>query len=375
MIPFTITVPSKTPLNTVVQLNCKPNSNTTILENRTAFVNSLVGGAIVQGNFVDPNSFSYTKSEFEHLKGVNYRKEWYNTCNWNLRSCTGYIAINSNNYLFGNTTFPSDLYNLALSRFNEKVRGSLDLSVALFEAGKTAKMINIIKRIREYSGSSGWRALIRGASNARAESMFGWRPLIGDLYGVLDESQNIILDQISSLKGRASRPINDYAPQGLVDTKFGQWPYNARRQGKYACEIKCAIKTGGFDISRWASLNPVSWAYELTPYSFVLDYLINVGGYLRNLETSLLYDNTFVSGYVSKLVAMKSSATIDKIVVSGSNPVGTNYVQGTMGGRYINFARTKLSSYPVPDLPSFKVDLGANQLFNLAALLGQRMKG
>lgn len=328
--------------------------------------------SLVKGDKHRPNPWSYTVREVNYLRGNNL---WRITSPGYLggTDANGCIAFDSAHQMFNDVTFPSDLYNAALSSLNEKTRGTLDLSIDLAQAGMNIRMMNVIGRIREYTHTPGWRALISGASSARLEYVYGWRPLADSLYGVLDESQRLVTNEIERFRVRKSRPVSSY--KANVNVKFyGGVPTNMVRSGRHMCEISVMLKTRDFDLSRWASLNPISWAYELTPYSFVLDWMIDVGGYIRNLETSLLYGNSFVSGYRTQVTAFDVEGLADATRVQSGNPSYLYSVLGSCSGRYINFNRSILTSYPLPRLPTFRADLGSQRLLNLAALLGQRMK-
>ena len=127
-------------------------------------------------------------------------------------------------------------------------------------------------------------------------------------------------------------------------------------------------------MARWTSLNPVSIAWELTPYSFVVDWFYDLGGYLRNLETGLLYNTRFKSGYKSELYLWES----DEIApMGGTHAVGDNSwrIQACkQRTRRVQFYRTKLTSYPLPHLPRLDAKLGSSRLLSAASLLTQKLR-
>lgn len=119
-------------------------------------------------------------------------------------------------------------------------------------------------------------------------------------------------------------------------------------------------------MSNFSSLNPVSIAWELMPWSFVIDWFYDVGGYIRNLETAMLHNSRFIHGYVTygekTDVKLKQHGTVS---VSGSKRIYA-YTGGavrTMKDRAV------LTSYPFPRIPVVSVDLGSGRLANAAALL------
>lgn len=336
----------------------------------------LIGGTVVQGDKHTPNNFSYETLYINYLKGYSSELSKYTSNIYTYTDCDGYIGAydyRSENKMFDDLVFPDEVYNQALGRLNDQTRGTLDLSVDLLQAGQNIDMLNIVKRIRNYTFSSGWRNLVKGAASARLEYEYGWKPLASSLYGSLDESIHSCINNIERFKGRASKPINNRAINMAMIIGQGL-PGVVTRHGRYLCEISVRLKTKNNDPARWASLNPISWAYELTPYSFVLDWMIDVGGYLRNLETSLLYANSFESGYVTRVVACDASFSGSLVKYVPGYPSQLTIADGSAGGRFIKFTRSVLSSYPVPRLPTFKVDLGSTRLLNLAAMLAQKLK-
>lgn len=142
------------------------------------------------------------------------------------------------------------------------------------------------------------------------------------------------------------------------------------------CELKCRYKPRGNSWAGFTSLNPVSIAWELLPYSFVVDWFFNVGNYVRNLETALLYGGDFVDGYMTKV----SYAQMKMVPKRYSYPKGsgTGLVSCTFDAKseayLVNFNRSILTSSPTPEVPSFRADLGSARLLNAAALLAVLLK-
>jgi hypothetical protein len=119
----------------------------------------------------------------------------------------------------------------------------------------------------------------------------------------------------------------------------------------------------------------VSLGWELIPYSFVVDWFIDVGSYLRNLETALLFGTIFKSGFVSELYAVDlvDDYLPSFLINTKQTDTATWWLltKATSRRRYREFYRTKLTSYPFPRKPTFKVDLGSQRLLSAASLLRQ----
>jgi len=132
----------------------------------------------------------------------------------------------------------------------------------------------------------------------------------------------------------------------------------------------CRLKQSDPLLARWTSLNPLAIGYELLPYSFVFDWFLNIGGYMRGLETALRYSSSFVSGYQSLIVSTRISTTITE----AQRTSGVAYAMRGGGSREdLEFSRSVLSSYPAPGFPTLSVDLGSGRLLSAAALLRQML--
>jgi len=126
------------------------------------------------------------------------------------------------------------------------------------------------------------------------------------------------------------------------------------------------------DLARWGSLNPMSIGWEILPYSFVVDWFLNVGQFLRNAETALLYGSAVSDGYISTLRVAKVEGFGGEIITSGSN-----YVQKTSGSwwaRRLSFTRSRLTTFPVPGKISLNTNLSSGKLMNAAGLLSQFLR-
>lgn len=125
------------------------------------------------------------------------------------------------------------------------------------------------------------------------------------------------------------------------------------------------------DLARWTSLNPISIAWELMPYSFVVDWFYDIGSTLRNFETALLY-NQYVTGYVDELYVAVSKEDVDL----KKRPAFQGYRYRSKGyRRKIDFNRSVLTSAPLPRKPQWKVSMGWQRWMSAWALSSQVLLG
>lgn len=267
------------------------------------------------------------------------------------------------------------IYNLALTKLNDKVRGGLDLGLALAESGQTVRMLNVYKRYNEFIQAQTKLKKLGGAqkygtakllASRWLEWQYGIRPLVSSIYDAHDEAVRVCLNEIKNFVAGHTVPLAAFSGS---DTSLGfNAPYYTSVQGKQGCRfsIEYEIPSKQFDLQRWTSLNPVSFVWELTTLSFVVDWFINVSGYLRNLETALVSMARFKSGYSTELYAYKSKATMAGRSVSFNDARSGS---ATMLRSRIRFERKVLASYPLPRVPSFYAKLGVERLLSAASLL------
>lgn len=336
----------------------------------------LTASPLIKGDRKRPNPHQYEYRQVTYPYGKNY---WLWSYDWTPRNTgrvyqDGWVGWDATHPFLNGVSFPGSLRNRVLDKLNEKTRGSLDLSVDLAQAGQTARMFRASENAKMFAQTfRGWRGLIKGVADARLAFVYGWKPLATDIYDAANEAINAIVSKYTTIKVRASEPIHsstEYFPFEF----YGSAPGLCTRNGRYLAELCVTIETKDRDVARWTSLNPVSIAWELVPYSFVFDWVVDVGSYLRNLETSLLYANRFVSGYSSEGIFFDSDWHSSVSRRQGSWPTNVYTVDANAHFRYRKFQRSILTSYPVPRLPTFKAELGTGRLLNLAALIGSKLK-
>lgn len=337
-------------------------------------------GVMVQGDGVKPNAWNYTISDKVMAHGDIQLLD----ANGNLS--TRYFPEAGPSGADFEKMLPSSWddagnYNAALSRLNEKVRGSLDLSVSLAEMGKTAAMVRALKKLEGFVV----RTPIKTLANKFLEYKYGWRPLMADAYGIADEILRKQLNGVHTYKAVSRIPVGIPAPAGMACYLADVYGYSAwanykfpgalEQRGFHLTKVQVRLRASGFDLSRWTSLNPLSLGWELIPFSFVVDWVYDVGSYLRNFETGLLRRSDFVDGFYTHLRVFDSSWTFSDyarpltgqaVFLVGTTPARRKY-------RYMR--RTVLSSYPLPNFPILRFDLKSGNWLTLAALAAQRMSG
>lgn len=268
-------------------------------------------------------------------------------------------------------TFPFDaLYNEALSKMYDKLRGGVDLSVDIGQFQQTRKMLSaadqVVQLASNVRGLRSGKGAIRSIGSRWLELQYGWLPLLGTVHEcgkkILDYYQEIPI----TARGRSKTvtPVRTVSLESPPTVSTGSISDRCEIKAVYSPDLNFAQIAG-----RYSSLNPASIAWELLPYSFVVDWFYDIGGYIRNLETALVYGNRFRHGYVT--YTRKSNRDIRQ---TGASSDG-QYIYDVSGSwTYACKRRISLSSMPYPRAPVLNADLGSGRLLNAAALLSQFLR-
>lgn len=121
----------------------------------------------------------------------------------------------------------------------------------------------------------------RKTSDVWLEFSFGWKPLIQDIYSAVDHLQN----PIKSIrpKGTAWMPHSGKTEQGSQKDWYNQgWTMQSilgRKFSKQGCTVTIS-NPNQYLANRLGLVNPAEVAWELIPFSFVVDWFVNVGEFL-----------------------------------------------------------------------------------------------
>lgn len=336
---------------------------------------SLVQFASTRGDYKTPNSHLFERVYHNYMFGVRSEKRVFSGGYELLtyEGTQGYPVTGVPSYDEGLKT---EAYNKVLSEFYDNLRGQIDLSVDIAQAGQVAAMVKNTFKIVSYVRRHPVKAL-RSAYhdfllNPKAlggkwlEFQYGWRPLAQTVFNcarnVMDGTPSFA---VLRTRGKSFKAKNLNSGSGTrYVTEVKDW---AR------CEICGHFKLKqnmAQQLAQYTSLNPASVVWELTPYSFVVDWVYNVGGYIRNLESALLYATLWDTGYVTfgQKQEARQQELRDEVVGSYTyHTANEGFRRMTKG------SRTVLSSSPLPRPAQFKCDLGSGRLLNAAALLSQHL--
>lgn len=363
---------------------------------------------VIRGDYYHPNPWTFSKTRYASFCGVKSLSTYYYS-----RTMTG--VLGGPPVVFPSTSVATtEAYNKAVKQLGDKIRGSIDLSVTLGEGVTTVKMLNLVQRFRDgltFMKKTFLRDLSRKVwtsykrrtikkylnrwqrgiqlrypssfepvpvtpglisrvsrlgANGWLEFTYGWKPLCSDIYNVANQALNKVRGQLRKFKARGKFDLSSKD----TPAPFEGAMCDRVTSGFAGVTIGVQMKQS-FDPtwSLWTSLNPLTLLYELTPLSFVLDWVWDIGSYMRSLETALLYGLSVEKAYVSRLLTWTNTAScVNRKGNDGYTYTGRGYYHST------TFSRTISTTFPLPQIPKFYLDLGSARLLSAASLLRQLLK-
>lgn len=309
---------------------------------------------------------SYYAHEFRKNIGREYLGTYVREDSTSILTQSGYTG--SYTKIDYNSTDWTNLYNSAIADMYSQIRSGdvgsgLDLSVDIAEGRQVASMLRQTARLTEYIRSFHPRQW----SRRWLEYQYGWRPLVQSVYGTTEAIMHRRLYNYMRVQGKSRD--NFRSEKSFSNTFFPGSLEKVYRDSKSrvmaVAEFEIA-NTVRQRLAGYTSLNPVSIAWELMPYSFVVDWVYDIGGYLRNLESALLYAQGFKKGYV-----VYGYRDIQDAFGSGFATVsGVKHALNSNAKYYQSYKRrSPMGVYPLPRIPRFNSNFGWQRLISAASLL------
>lgn len=178
----------------------------------------------------------------------------------------------------------------------------------------------------------------RKSSALYLEGVFGWLPLMQDIYDAFDTLSGG--HRVSPVRARNSivysQKVNDVNHRLVVQTELGAM---VGAQGRMHNPNLALLSDLGL-------INPAAVLWDKVPYSFVVNWFIPVGSYLNSLTDLVGYtvERSFVTTFVKKTAAgaIRVQNPDTGQMVWRDRSVQSLYVTRTLG-------------FPAPTLPSFQL--------------------
>lgn len=356
-----ITLSNRETVSVIYVRNWGPGFSNLTAKQGTSRTLSITPGALIKGDHKKPNAWSFTIVD----RKIGEKNFWQT---FQYPYGTSQSGAGAGGYPSAAlpTLTASDPYNAALGKVYDGIRGGLDLSIDLAEVHQTTKMISglagQVVDIATHLTSVG--GISKTLANTWLQWQYGVRPAMQTIHDLVDHQIDFTCAPKVITK-RASRA----AERSTATSPITNCPGKDIEKAESRIELSLSFSVSNaerYALSTYGSLNPVSLLWELTPYSFVADWFVDVGGYLRMAETALIAGMACQGGY--KSVGTKSSRTT---YAKGSSNARESW-DCTASTEVKTFNRSILpATMPMPNLPSLDVHLGSQRLMSAAALLRQ----
>jgi hypothetical protein len=200
---------------------------------------------------------------------------------------------------------------------------------------------------------------------------YGWLPLLSDIDGACKKLAQRQFPPVFKFKGRStttdSQQVIKTAPATYGRFEWYELEYKCETEFMMAfVQTNYAART----MSELGISDPALLAWELLPYSFVVDWFLPIGKYLSSINyTSGL---SFKTGYVRQFSSnvWMSKITGNKFHVNGPPAYTQTFFAAPYSlSRNIWLSRTRLNAAPSPTLPQLKNPLSPTHMLNGLALL------
>lgn len=257
----------------------------------------------------------------------------------------------------------------AINMIADKVK-MLSQSMHALKTGNVLKAAQALG-VSPPSGSGGYsRRFARNRAKAVArqwlELQYGWRPLIQDIY----ETTRLVIDRYNNKPPLERFTANAKFSGDAATVDSSGWLHgNLTVKKQIHVKVKVvyyfAVNSPTLQtLKQMGVTNPAALAWELLPFSFVLDWLLPIGSMFSNLDAGL--GLKYVKGCTTIGIEQINIGTKQGKQVSGNWLYEFN-LSSTM--RQVSIVRTQETIFPIVTLPYFKNPVSAEHLANALALL------
>jgi len=214
----------------------------------------------------------------------------------------------------------------------------------------------------------------RAVSSGWLELQYGWKPLLDDIYG---SAELIAQHNLREIRSRTVCKVS-IEDRGQVITSNDalakrqyDWSY------KYTIKKVIYYSTPGESVKTLAQVgitNPALIAWELTPWSFVVDWFIPIGNWISSWDATI--GLVFEKGCQTTFHRYNQKNTGRGGTQVTTFPPGfiTRSEDRDSSREYIECRRTTISSFPRIALPRFKNPFSPTHVANALALLNVTFK-
>lgn len=336
------------------------------------------------------NAFLYTRNQDRQFSGYLHTKTSGPSSQIRIERGTftaSFCSVPSVNSI--SVLRRSNLDNEAKQKLFDKVRDSdINIAVAYGERAETIRMLTgtIQKLGKVYSqaksgnwlgafqalGGSGNRpapSFGKSVANNWLELQYGWLPLMSDIFGACATLQKQV-SRKQYVVVRARKKIQD---TGSSEATSGNFVDYTTVSAMYEVSVRAKMRLSNMGLKTATEVgltNPALVAWELVPFSFVVDWALPIGSFLSQFDASLGWE--FSVGSITRFY--RCEAIKSRRPIAGPIP-GYDYIkcEGQCSAETLSVTRSGINSWvELLSLPVIKDPGSVTHCLNALALLTSR---
>lgn len=260
--------------------------------------------------------------------------------------------------------------NRTADLFADTIHASLDVLRAL-KAVKNGKFLRNILSLnaKDLKRLIKSREVDKRMANYWLSYYYGWKPLYGDAKGLLELLQEQSKPALLAKgRGRTRLTHNDSFKRDPLSAIRPGYDFDDQSHIYYEARLTGRLLPGDVlrTLNRTGLLNAPALAWELIPFSFVVDWGVMAGSYLNAMTATvgLEYQDGSITQSWDRTITMS---------VGGDYIVGDNKVYSVSRGN--GMRRVKFSNWPKAHLASKPFFTGAERFATIAALISNLTNG
>nr|UUW21267.1 MAG: maturation protein [Sanya fiers-like virus 14] len=217
-----------------------------------------------------------------------------------------------------------------------------------YYALRAIKRLDLAKAVRIVKNGKSPKSL--RAADLRLELVYGWGPFLSDIYGLCGMKPPPLDQKIKEFFGEpqnfSEEVTNNYPRQNAVGTKTFKGKTSAVVMLEIEVDTPLIVSAGQLGLT-----NPLNTAWELVPFSFVVDWFIPIQQYIEQYDA---LDGIYVKDQLL-ITKARYTSTFDTMF------------HGSSMYSYRRMERTKVFSLNPP--PHFKNPVSIDHVLNALALI------
>lgn len=240
--------------------------------------------------------------------------------------------------------------------------GTLARAVAAARKGKFAKAADLLGVPKPKKGF-----LSKGSKNAAQgwlELTYGWMPLLQDIDGIYMSA--ITKQREFGQLIKAKRVLKTQSVRSVPSQLENRFDVVRQDHIEYTCVVALNYRVNNEALAAAAQVgldNPLTVAWELTPFSFLLDWVVPIGNYIDSFTATQGLD--FVGGTLTEVTRVSRVGT--------AKGFGNIHGQLTENQQAFRMDRTLYGTTPFP-APYYKNPWSTAHAVNALALLRSFLK-